>query len=293
MFELRTHHVNGQRIAAAHAGPEDAPVAVMLHGFPEFRIAWEAVAERLSDRFHTVLPDGRGYGLSSKPDGVDAYRPKHLADDVVALIRAVSPNRHVLLCGHDWGASVAYAVAFRAPELVSRLVIANGAHPATFQRALLAGGRQAEASRYMHVLRDPASDARMSADGYAKTFRMLEKFSSAPWLDATTRERYREAWDGALPTMLHWYRATPLRVPPPDAAPEPYPFTDAVLERLRVRMPHLVLWGMDDTALLPEAREGLDLFAPDLTVREVEGASHWILHERPDAVAEAIRDWVR
>ena len=203
-----------------------------------------------------------------------------------------SPDRPVLLAGHDWGASVAYALAFRHPDRVAKLVIANGVHPMTFQRALLAGGAQTKASQYMHVLRDPASDERMVEDGHRRTFNMLEKFSAAPWLTPERRAAYAKAWEGALPTMLNWYRATPLVIPRPDDEPKPFPFTEEMLARYRVRMPHLLLWGMQDTALLPEAREGLEEFCDDLTLREIDGASHWLLHERPDEVAEAMRGFL-
>ena len=292
MFETRIHQVNGQSIHAGHAGPPDGPVMLMLHGFPEFRAAWEEVAVRFADDHHVVLPDQRGCGASSKPPAVEDYAPKHLAADMIALAREVSPDRPVILCGHDWGASVAYAVAFREPELVSHLVIANGVHPMTFQRALLADGPQRAASQYITTLRDPGSTERMAADSFARTFRMFEKFSSAPWLDEEIKARYRAVWEDALPTMIHWYRATPIEVPPPDAPAQAFPFTDERRERFRVRCPHLLMWGMEDTALLPDAWAGLGEFADDLTIHELDDASHWLLHEKPDAVARVIREWL-
>ena len=51
-------------------------------------------------------------------------------------------------------------------------------------------------------------------------------------------------------------------------------------------LPHLLLWGMQDTALLPESRDGLERFCDDLTLHEHDDASHWILHEQPDWVEE-------
>ena len=292
MFERKVHDVNEQRIHALHAGPVNAPIMLMLHGFPEFSDAWVAVAERFADRYHIVLPDQRGCGRSSKPHGTEHYAPKHLAADMIALVRSVSPARPVVLCGHDWGASVAYAMTFREPHMFSHLVIANGVHPLTFQRALLAGGPQTEASQYIMTLRDPASADRMAEDGFRRTFRMLEKFSTAPWLDAETKARYRRVWQEALPTMIEWYRATPLEVPAAGSPARTLPFTTEALNRYRVRCPHLVVWGVEDTALLPEAREGLDAFCEDLTVHEIEGASHWLLHERPDEVAAVVQDWL-
>jgi pimeloyl-ACP methyl ester carboxylesterase len=54
---------------------------------------------------------------------------------------------------------------------------------------------------------------------------------------------------------------------------------------LTVDIPTLVLWGMEDVALPPELIEGLEHYIPKLTLEKVEGASHWIVHERPEFVA--------
>ena len=293
MFQSRTHEVNGQRIHALHAGPDDGPLMLLLHGFPEFSHAWSAVAPHFADTHRVVMPDQRGCGRSSRPEGVESYRPRLLAADMIALVESLAPlGGTVTLCGHDWGASVAYAMTFHRPDLVARLVVANGAHPVTFQRALLAIGAQTRASRYIDTLRRPDAAERMSEDGFRRTFSMLSKFSTVSWLDDETRALYRDVWREALPTMLHWYRATPLEVPPEGAAARAVPFTVEALERFRVRCPHLVVWGMRDTALLPEAREGLEAFCADLTVHEIADASHWLLHERPGEVAAAMDAWL-
>ena len=55
-----------------------------------------------------------------------------------------------------------------------------------------------------------------------------------------------------------------------------------------MRVPTRIVWGLGDTALLPELLDGLDAFVPDLHVLRVAGASHWIVHERPDLVAGEI-----
>jgi pimeloyl-ACP methyl ester carboxylesterase len=62
--------------------------------------------------------------------------------------------------------------------------------------------------------------------------------------------------------------------------------------QLRVRMPHLVIWGMDDRALLPVARATLADYCDDLTVREIAGADHWVVHQKTDEVIGHIRDFL-
>lgn len=282
---------NGQTIHAKVGGAKDAPVMMMLHGFPEYWGAWAPVANLLMDEYRIVLPDQRGFNLSSKPKERAAYETKHLVADMIDLVDQVSPNAPVILCGHDWGASVAYALAMRHADRISHLVIANGVHPMCFQKALLAGGAQTDASQYMNVLRSEGSEERLRANNFERLLGMFEKFSAAPWLTDEIRQDYRETWShpGALSAMLNWYRGSPMIVPKSGTTGKDFPITGEMEKKYAIPMPHLLLWGTQDTALLSEARADLSRFAAELEVVEAEDASHWILHEKPDWVAHNIR----
>lgn len=278
----------------AVAGERSNPLIVLLHGFPEFWAAWRDVMEDLSRDYFVVAPDQRGYNLSSKPDHVEAYRARHMVADLAALADHLSPGRPFALAGHDWGASVAYAYAFAHPQRLTCLIIANGVHPWCFQKAIHTDPAQRLASQYINKLREPATDRRLAEDGFRRTFRMIEGFSPADWLVADVRAAYLDAWSrpGAMTAMLNWYRASPIDVPEPGEAPRSTVLDTLPPETMSVRMPHLVVWGEADTALRPSCLEGLDRFAPDLSIEHVAGASHWILHEKPHEVAAAIRDFV-
>ena len=293
-FEHHRIETNGQTLHVATSGPQGAPVFMGLHGFPENWTAWARVARALSGRFRVVLPDQRGFNLSSKPDGVAAYEAKHMVADLAGLLDVVAPGRRVVLAGHDWGASVAYAFAMRHGERLSHLVVANGVHPVCFQRAILRDGEQRAASQYMNTLRAEGAETRLSRDGYRPLMNMFEKFSAAPWLDDATRAAYVEAWaqPGALPAMLNWYRGSPIEVPPLAEPLRDLAVTDTMREKYRVAAPHMLLWGDADTALRPVCHDGLEAFCDELTVRDVPSASHWLLHERPDEVARAIGAFV-
>ncbi|MEL7463807.1 MAG: alpha/beta hydrolase [Pseudomonadota bacterium] len=272
------------------AGREDAPLLLFLHGFPEFSGAWKEMLERLSDDFLCIAPDQRGYGRSAKPESASDYATGKLAADAAAILTHFAPKARAVI-GHDWGASVAYALAISRPDLMDRLVILNGAHPIPFQRALAAGGAQSAASQYFHYLRDERAEERLSADGYARLERLFAEGMDLSWLKGARRDAYLEAWSqpGALTGMLNWYRATPLKVADPGAPiaeDELIPLDPA---RLRVAVPHLLIWGAGDTALLPEATEGLEALCDDLTRAEVDGADHWLVHQKPDDVAALIR----
>lgn len=286
---MKSHvfHNNETRIHYMSAGSVDAPLMLFLHGFPEYWAAWQPVFSHFTDDYHIIAPDQRGFNLSSKPTDVSAYDAKFLVADMAALVNHLSPDRPIILCGHDWGASVAYAFAMRHPERVEKLIIANGVHPICFQKALYAGGAQTKASQYMTRLRQDGMAKVMSANNYHKLFNMLEGFSPTPWLDETTRQRYVQAWseDGAVAAMLNWYRASPMVVPHLDEPPKLMEITGGMRQKYAIKMPHLLLWGMNDPALLPEAREGLEQFCTDLTIVEVEGADHWIIHSHAQVVA--------
>lgn len=274
----------------AHGDPA-APAVLMLHGFPENRSAWRKVAQRLADRFYLVLPDQRGYGASAKPAGMENYRGRALAADALAVIEHAAPGRPFALAGHDWGASVAYAMAFSRPGQLTHLVIANGVHPWCFQRAILDDPEQRRASQYMNRLKAGDAEARLSEDGYRRLMKMIAGFSRTQWMTPAEADDYRAGWalPGSLTAMLDWYRASPIVVPELDAGVVSTPIIEVPQERMTVTVPHLVIWGEQDEALRPSCLAGLERFAPELTVSKIPGAGHWLLHERPDEVADRIR----
>ena len=291
-MERVTIAANGLEFSCLTEGAPDAPLLLFLHGFPEYSGAWEEILPRLSDAFFCVAPDQRGYNLSSKPAEVDAYRGGKVAADALALIEALRPGGQArAVIGHDWGAGAAYAAAMRGPQAMEKLVILNGVHPIPFQRAILRDPAQRRASQYIRFLRRPDSHEKMAADDFAGVMKILNEKMDTGWLTGARLQAYKDAWaeGGALKHMIHWYRAAGLLVPEPDEVVDEasLPAMDPAL--MRIRMPHLLIWGMGDSALLPSAREGLEDLCDDLRVVEIEEADHWIAHQKPDEVAGLIR----
>ena len=292
MIRSETLAANGLDFHCLVAGDRAAPMLLLLHGFPEYSGAWEEAMARLADRFLLVAPDQRGYGRSSKPRDVKDYAAGKLAADAASILTHFAPKARAVV-GHDWGASVAYALAISRPELMERLVIMNGAHPIPFQRALAAGGAQSAASQYFHYLRSPEAEARLSADDFSKMEKLFAEGMDLSWLSGERLRRYREAWaaPGALTGMLNWYRATPLKVADPGQPLPPEALLPLDPARLRIRPPHLLIWGTGDRALLPAATEGLEALCDDLTRVEIEGADHWLHHQKPDEVCRLIAEF--
>ena len=285
---------NGIDLHVRSEGNPGAPLLLFLHGFPEYSGAWDEVLPAFAGTFHAVAPDQRGYARSSKPAGLEAYRVKHLVRDILALGEHYSPGRPFALVAHDWGASVAYATAIAAPARVAKLVVINGVHPGPFQRALIEDEGQRKASAYMHFLRSTRSRGAAvrqhlrEAAGHALPLRTatLADASEARRLSrglgpARRADRHAQLVSGrALVVPKEGETVDPAKVPKLDPA------------QLRVRMPHLVIWGMDDRALLPVSRATLPDYCDDLTVREIPGADHWIVHQKTDEVIDHIRGFL-
>ena len=281
-----TVQANGIDISVRALGHAGSPLILFLHGFPEYSGAWDEVLPAFAGSFHCVAPDQRGYFRSSKPKELEAYRVKNLVRDVLALGDHFSPGKPFTLVAHDWGASVAYATAIAAPARIAKFAAINGVHPGPFQRALIEDEAQRAASAYMHYLRDPRAEELLSANNFEKLLGMLSRFGQQPWLTPQRQAAYVEAWSppGALTGMLNWYRASPLMVPHPGASVDPATVMKLDPAQLRIRMPHLVIWGMDDRALLPVSRATLPDYCDDLTVREIANADHWVVHQKTDQV---------
>ncbi|MGG7567599.1 alpha/beta fold hydrolase [Rhodovulum sp. DZ06] len=287
-----TIEANGLRFHTRVDGPPDAPLLLLLHGFPEYSGGWADIMPLLAERYFCVAPDQRGYGRSDKPEGAPSYTGGKLARDAAAIIAHYRPEGRAFVFGHDWGASVAYALAIAAPELVEKLVIANGVHPIPFQKALAAGGAQTDASQYITWLRREGSEDKLLENDCALLRRMFAEGMDMSWFEGETADAYIREWSrpGALKAMVNWYRATPLVVPPAGEAAAPESLPDLPADAMRIAMPHLLIWGANDTALRPEARDGIEaLCDAGFEMVEFPDADHWILHQQPGAVAREVK----
>lgn len=289
---------HGITLSCRSIGEKGRPVLMFLHGFPEAAFVWDGLLEHFAKPenggFRCIAPNLRGFEQSSAPADIAAYRPKHLVQDIAALIAIEGPQIECLVA-HDWGGAVAWNLAAGQPQLMKKLAIINSPHPGTFLRELQHSPTQQAASAYMNFLIRPDAETLLAANDYQRLWTFFTNMGAADgahaWLTASVRAQYREVWQRGLTGQLNYYRASPLR-PPRPGPPHNDPAAAAVTiprEMLEVHLPTLVLWAMNDTALPPALLDGLSDYVPQMTLQRVEDATHWIVHEQPELVARCLR----
>ena len=111
---------NGIRLHIAEQGA--GPLVLLCHGFPESWYCWRNQLGAIANAgFHAVAPDMRGYGQSELPHEIGSYSIMHLVGDVVGLLAALG-EKHAIIVGHDWGATVAWHAALLRPDLFPAVV---------------------------------------------------------------------------------------------------------------------------------------------------------------------------
>ena len=243
----------------------EGELMLFLHGVGD---SWTLYLNQLAEfsRDHLVAaPNLRGFPPSDQPDAVEAYAMPRLLGDVHALLRYFGRERCILV-GNDWGGYIAWVFASAYPGRVERLIILNAPHPAIFLREVRNSAAQIQASQY-------------ERDYYS---------AIAPY-----------------PSWYNYYRADPIKVPSSisDAAHTETPdlaarfFADVAeppaTTSLRVDVPTLVLWGMQDPVCLPGQLDNLHDYAPNAIVVRIDDGGHRPMQSHPMLVNRAIRDFLR
>jgi pimeloyl-ACP methyl ester carboxylesterase len=244
-----------------------APTVVMLHGFTGSKENWYPLARALGGRYRLLVPDLPGWGESQRKSGTDYGFPAQ-AERVAAFLRALSPDRPVVLLGHSMGGGIAALVAARHPELVAKLGLLDAAgvrfRDNRFGRAVLAGENPF------------AVDDAASLQRYIDTvFHDPDAKPWIPWPASAALIARRRADAGFEQAVLDRIGRGPDSLLPGEAA-------------ARIRQPTLLLWCRQDAVIDPSA---LDLYAariPQARGVLLDGCGHMSLMEQPRQVADAV-----
>jgi pimeloyl-ACP methyl ester carboxylesterase len=275
-MQLRRFDLGTVQLEAWVAGPASGELVLLLHGFPESGDAWRRQIPALAGAgLRVVAPHQRGYAGSSKPAGLLPYRLSAVAQDMLDLADALQAPRFSVV-GHDWGAAVGWHLATVQPDRVQRLVILNGPHAGTVGWYAMQHPSQYLRSWYVGAFQLPGvPEALLRANHFALLKRAMRGTARPGAIADELLDRYAVQWaqPGALTAMLNWYRALALDLPTP---------------MLRVDLPVTVLWGERDPALdrgLADAALALCNRGRLVTFPQ---ATHWLHHEEPEPVAQAL-----
>ena len=125
MTRFRTVTVDGFEMFYREAGPSDAPVVLLLHGFPSSSRMWQPLIDRLADRYRMVAPDYPGFGHSDAPPADSfSYTFDHIADYIERFTDVLGLDRYTLVV-QDYGGPVGMRIAVRRPERLTALIVHN------------------------------------------------------------------------------------------------------------------------------------------------------------------------
>jgi pimeloyl-ACP methyl ester carboxylesterase len=269
-------------------GPENGPLALCLHGYPDTANTWRHLGPYLAERgWRVVAPYTRGYGPTGlAPDG--AYQLGALARDARRMYEELRGDQRAVLIGHDWGAATAYLLGSHSPELFARIVTlavpptkalqSALRSPVAFVRDLPLAARQVRNSWYMFFNLLPGISERR-----------LEWLIPRQWADWSPRYDAGEDLAAVFASLnaparrtaaLRYYRAlflSPYRQPEYAAEQAHHTGIPAA--------PLLYLHGEDDGCVqVALAGRTAPLLAPGSRVDVVPGAGHFLHLERPDDV---------
>ena len=274
----RDVYASGLRFHVAEHGPADGPLALLLHGFPEFWWSWRHQLVALGDAgFHAVAPDLRGYGATDKPPrGYDGYT---LSADVAGLVRALGA-RDAWVIGHDWGGALAWSTATLHPGVVNRLGVLSCPHPLRFAEALLTDRRQLRMSAYMAGFQVPMRPEKRLQDGDLVN-RLMTRWAGPGFPDEDTAARCTAAISipSTATCALEYYRwAFRSRI-------RPSGWRFSRLMAAGVQAPVLQLHGALDGGIRPETAHGSGAWAHGAYELQVlDGLGHFPHEEAPELV---------
>ena len=251
------------------------PAVVLIHGFGDTGDMWSPLAAALAKDHRVVVPDLRGMGLSSRPDG--GYDKKTQAADIRAVLDKLGIDKADIV-GHDIGTMVAYAYAARYPEQTTRLVVMDAPVPGV--------------PPWEQIVRLPAlwhfdfggKDMLRLVKGRERIYldRFWNEFAGDPGkIDEGTRAHYASLYarPGAMKAAFAQFLA--IRKDAED---------NAESVKTKLTMPVLAIggeksFGANEAAVMRNA-------ATQVTELVVAGSGHWLMEEATSTTVDAVRSFL-
>ncbi len=277
----RTTQVDGIKIFYREAGPKDAPIIVLLHGFPSSSHMFRELIPRLSDKYHVLAPDYPGFGYSDAPPPEQyAYTFDHLADTIDHFLDQNGITKYSMYI-QDYGSPIGFRLATRHPQGIQAVITQNG-------NAYDEGLSPFWAEYLYPYWKDPnpANEAKVrqlltleaTKLQYLQGFRNPDNVSPDAYLFDQSRLD-RPGNDKIQLALFYDYRNNP-------------PLYPAWHKYLREKKPAvLVVWGKNDPIFAPA---GAEAFLKDVPNAELHflTTGHFALEEDGAEIAQLIRSFL-
>ena len=276
----RSVKVDGLDIFYREAGPADAPIVLLLHGFPTSSHMYRNLIPALADRYHVIAPDYPGFGQSGTPDRSEfKYSFAHFAEIIDALMKQLGAE-HYAIYVQDYGAPVGYRLALLHPDRISALIVQNGnayeqglkafwtplkaywADGSTEHRNALRAGLTLEAtkSQYIDGVQDPS---RIDPDNWVHDQALLDR----PGIDEIMLDLFKDYGSNVAlyPQFQKFFHSR--------------------------RPPTLIVWGQND-AIFPA--DGARPYLRDLPDAEFHllNTGHFALEDKGEEIAALMHDFL-
>jgi pimeloyl-ACP methyl ester carboxylesterase len=305
---------NGIKLAVYEQG-KGLPL-VLCHGFPELAYSWRHQLPAMSAAgFRAIAPDQRGYGLSDRPEKVEAYTIVELCKDMVGLLDAKGIDKAVF-CGHDWGGIVVWMMPLLHPDRVAGVIGVNTPMMRRSPVPPIAMLRQIRGDdNYIVAFQEPGAADRLLAADVRKSFTLFMRrgglfnaqvFAKLP-ADAPERkfqllkmlEGPVESFPGEVflkPRELDFFVDTYQRTG----------FTGGInwyrnIDRnweltkdvtYKVNVPSLYVGAENDVVLPPSSANGMEQMIADLEKKTIADCGHWTQQEKPEEFNRIAIEWL-
>lgn len=281
--------VNGIKLHYVEQGK--GKLVILIHGFPEYWGAWKKQISFLATKgYRVIAPDMRGYNLSAKPKGINAYDINILMKDVEELIKKLSKkksnkntsklSKKAIVIGHDWGGLIAWFFGMNYPHLIEKLIILNCPHPSRIKQGLLRFQMKTHLYFFFQFPLLPELVARFFGARAMSHVLRNDPVNANTFSDRDI-EDYLKALDygKSVSAPINYYRAAARTL-------------IKGFDIKKIIAPVLVLWGTKDIYLANELAQPDRKFVPNLKVKFLK-ASHWVQNDNAEEVNQQILGFLK